>query len=498
MEKIKIGWSEADITPDEPIRLAGQFYERVSNEVDSKLTCTAFALESGDEQLVICACDLLSVTEYVIKEARRRISVQIDLPPEKIIFSAIHTHTSYLYPRGANGKAGQGVKGYLTKIIPEDMSYVSISTGKASMSDEKMLEIIISGMARAVVDAWKNRTYGFYQNAFGRVAVGMCRRACYDDGSAKMWGETNLANFVALEGGNDSGMELIYTYGEDGELSGVIANIACPAQVVEHRDFVSSDYWGRVKMNLEKKFGRKIFVLGLCAAAGDQCPRDLIRFVEPETPVKDPNIKHNYPVERRADPSMFDKSGLNLVGRRIANEIISVYEELDDNRLDEAVLIHETVTLNQPYRRATIEEYEEAVKVIDDFIAKNRGKEINYEDSARLYVYSGLIDRYHMQQTKEQYEIEVHFVRFGDIAIATNPYELFLDYGNHIRARSHAKQTFLIQLACGACGYLPTEKAEKGSHYSAYISSGRTGHVGGELLVRETLTHINRMFDEEK
>ena len=36
-----------------------------------------------------------------------------------------------------------------------------------------------------------------------------------------------------------------------------------------------------------------------------------------------------------------------------------------------------------------------------------------------------------------------------------------LDFGNQIRARSVATQTFEIQLCCGALGYLPTEKAEK-------------------------------------
>ena len=40
----------------------------------------------------------------------------------------------------------------------------------------------------------------------------------------------------------------------------------------------------------------------------------------------------------------------------------------------------------------------------------------------------------------------------------------------------------------------PTEKAEKGSHYSAYVSSGVTGHVGGDLLVRKTVSEINKMF----
>ena len=45
------------------------------------------------------------------------------------------------------------------------------------------------------------------------------------------------------------------------------------------------------------------------------------------------------------------------------------------------------------------------------------------------------------------YKMELHVLRLGDVAIATNPFELFLDYGVQIEGRSPALQTFLIQLA---------------------------------------------------
>lgn len=83
--------------------------------------------------------------------------------------------------------------------------------------------------------------------------------------------------------------------------------------------------------------------------------------------------------------------------------------------------------------------------------------------------------RYEHQQNTDLHDAEVHVIRLGEIAFATNSFELFLDYGNRIRARSKAQQTFLIQLCCGSDGYLPTEKAERGSHYSAYVSSGGNG-----------------------
>lgn len=53
-----------------------------------------------------------------------------------------------------------------------------------------------------------------------------------------------------------------------------------------------------------------------------------------------------------------------------------------------------------------------------------------------------------------------------------------------------------MQLTCGQGGYLPTEKAENGGHYSAYISGGNVGHEGGDAMVRKDIDVINKMFTE--
>ena len=44
-------------------------------------------------------------------------------------------------------------------------------------------------------------------------------------------------------------------------------------------------------------------------------------------------------------------------------------------------------------------------------------------------------------------EAEIHVLRIGDVAICTNQFELFTDYGIRIQARSNALQTFVVQLA---------------------------------------------------
>ena len=148
-----------------------------------------------------------------------------------------------------------------------------------------------------------------------------------------------------------------------------------------------------------------------------------------------------------------------------------------------------------PLRRTTFTEVAAARRRIHDYLAEKPG-DVDFNDAAALQVDLGILRREELQEVMDILDTECHIIRLGTIAIASNPFELFLDYGNQIKARSYAEQTFLIQLANGTEGYLPTEKAEKGGHYSAFIASGLVGHAGGEQLVRETLKNINKLFAE--
>ena len=493
MGKIKIGWSEVSITPDKKTSLAGQFFERISEYVETPITVTAMAVESEENQMIICSCDLVGIASNLMRTVRERLKDSTEINPDSIIITATHSHTSIKYSRIADVELDCSLD-ILTDLMPKNKKYVElVNTTEDVMQGEEALYFIADKITEAIKKAWENRDYAMFSNQFGRAAVGMCRRVCYNDGSAKMWGDTNTATFTELESGNDSGIELIYTFDENKRLTGVVANIACPSQVVEQRSFISSDYWGKVKIILREKFGEELFVLCLCAPAGDQCPRDLVRWIKPETPIDDPNVIREKVLPRKADPSMYDIKGTWKIGKRIAREIIDVYEEIEASDIQsEGVFEHKTFKLDLPVRRVTPSEYENAVKVVKEYF--DSVETINFADNAAMFVYAGTISRFQKQEEYNMYPIEIHIARLGNIAFATNPFELFLNYGNQIRARSKAHQTFLLQLACGEDGYLPTERAEKGSHYSAYVSSGVTGHEGGDILVRKTLEEINKMF----
>ena len=497
MSKLSFGWSEIDITPDKKVSLAGQFAERISEYVEKPITATALAISNNEDQMVIVSVDIVSIGWNLVEAVRAKLAGNtVGLDPMKVMIAAIHTHTAPKYTSKRRQSKAAGAKELLQKYLTDGRKYVekvNVSNNPDIFSPDEMLELLTDRLSKVILEAWNNRADGSYVNDFDRAVVGHCRRACFSDGSAEMWGDTNTAVFTELEGGNDSGIELLFVNNAEGKLTGIVANIACPAQCVEHRLFVSPDYWGEVKVLLRKYFGEDLFLLPLCSPAGDQCPVDLVRWVEPESDVNDPNINHKNPIPRKADPSMFDLAGMYKTGKRVAAAIIDCYEEGLDAPISEAELIHQVRDVQLPIRRATLADVKKAERGIKEYLQDNPG-DVNYHDAAMLQVHVGLLNRFNVQETMDILETEVHTIKLGNIAFGTNPFELFLDYGNQIRARSLAEQTFLIQLCNGAEGYLPTEKAEKGGHYSAFIASGQIGHIGGEQLVRETLKGINGMF----
>ncbi len=501
MAQLKIGWSEVDITPDKKVSLAGQFAERISQYVEKPLTVTAMAVECGGDQMVIVGCDMPSIPHKLMVGIRELLKDNKQgLDPEKVLVSAIHTHTGYATGGGQRTSENIGVmvtwKNLLLESLKPGQKYVekeNISENPEILSTAEAFALVSTSVAKAALEAWERRAPASFANAFDRAAIGMCRRAAYSDNTAAMWGTTNTAVFTEIEGGNDSGVELMYVFDANDKLTGIVVNLACPAQCVQHRMFVSPDFWGETKKLLRERFGEDLFMLPLCSAAGDQCPVDLVRWVEPAESLNDPNIIRENPPKRKADPSMFDIEGMRKAGKRVARAVFDAWDDGVGEHQSDIEFVHHVHNMQLPIRRCTLSEYNEAVKAVKDF-CRDKDGDIDYNDVANLQRYLGIIIRKQVQETVDCLDTEVHVIRMGSVAFASNPFELFLDYGNQIKARAKCEQTFLIQLCCGAEGYLPTTKAETHGHYSGFIASGQCGHEGGDLLVRETLKDINSLF----
>ncbi|MGH2643136.1 MAG: hypothetical protein ACRDE2_04250, partial [Chitinophagaceae bacterium] len=216
--KLFIGWATEDVTPIGRVPLAGQYYERISQYVQSPLLVTACAIESinknGEkDQAVMVSMDLVYPLKDLQDSIRNEIKGSVsDLDISKLFLNATHTHSA-----------------------PEPN--ITSEYGK----------ILLKGLSKAIVSAWNNRTPAGISRSLSYVTVGHNRRVRYHDGTAEMYGATNRPDFIGLEGPEDAGVNMIFCWDIVQNLTGVIINVPCPAQVTEAKYFVSADYWGEVR-----------------------------------------------------------------------------------------------------------------------------------------------------------------------------------------------------------------------------------------------------------
>jgi hypothetical protein len=176
--------------------------------------------------------------------------------------------------------------------------------------------------------------------------------------------------------------------------------------------------------------------------------------------------------------------------QEISRRVVLAWEEAHDGARQEMasdpLFRHETRTLKLPVRQVTQEESLAAQAQVD--VLKN--------DPASQRVrgwQQEVVDRFARQKPDDVLATEVHVLRLGDVAIATNQFELYTDYGVRMKARSPALQTFVIQL-CGPGTYLPTSRGVFGGAYGAIIQSNTVGPEGGRMLVDETVKTIESLW----
>ncbi|MBN1492158.1 MAG: hypothetical protein JXA69_19760 [Phycisphaerae bacterium] len=452
--ELLIGAATTSITPDEPIALDGQFHARIAKAVDNPITATAVAIEAHQggrsvDQVILVSCDLVAIRETLLKAARRRLAEKLpEIDPRKVIFTATHTHTSGVTEEGNYELPREGV-----------------------MQPSEFVTFVVDRLEELIATAWKRRRTGGVSWGLGHAVVGYNRRAVYADGSAVMYGKTDCPDFRGIEGYEDYGLDLLFFWNDPEQPPLAVAvNVACPSQEVESGSRVNADFWHDVRQNTQVGDFKDALVLGWLAAAGDQSPHRMYR--------------------KAAEQRMLKLRGLSYtqeIARRIVGEIKEVASLVGDDIGTDVPFAHKVEEVTLPVRKVTEQEKAAAQAEIDALTKKG-------DTSRRRLWLQKVIDRHRAQEQHPTVTVEVHALRIGDIAIITNPFELFLDYGVQMQGRSKALQTFVLQLTNGSSGYLATERAVKGGGYSAVIASNLVGPEGGQVLVDRSVELINSLW----
>ena len=460
---IQLGWASREITPDRPVALSGQFHKRISTHVEAPLWSTALAIETREgersiDQAILISCDLVGIDDTLMPRLRRSLEGKLaGFDTRKLILNATHTHTGPV----------TGEKWYEV-------------TEPGVMKPGEYVDFLLKRLAEAATEAWEKRRPGSINWGLGYAAAGFNRRMVYADGHAAMYGRNDTADFSHVEGYEDSTVQTLFFRDADRNLTGVAVNVPCPSQVVEGENYISSDFWHDLRAILRQRLSRDLYVLAWTGASGDLSPHPQIQKA----------------AAARMRKLSGDVTETRAIAVRIADAVGYAYGAVRNETFARLPFAHTVEVLQLPTPQISSEQYLAAKSVCDAIRSKPR-ENWGREDFARLAWHQEVVDRYERPAEHTGYSTEMHALRLGDVAIATNPFELFLDYGIQIRTRSRALQTFVIQLSCGEGGYLPTERAVAGGGYSAVAESILVGPAGGKILVDRTLQALNAFWPGE-
>ena len=509
--RLKFGWASADITPDRPVVITGGSAARVSEGVSNHIYATALAIESTrnngtPDMVVMVSLDLVGITDILysrVQDLVRKATPEIDA--DKIILNATHTHTA-----PDQGTAPDLVEMHSQYGIKVPVAWARWGIDLGVMPAEEYVEFAAGRIAEAIGQAWQARKPGGISFGLSYATTGRNRLTAYYNGTSEMYGTTNHPDFSHVEGYEDHSLNLLYTWDVKGNLTGVVINLAMPSQVA-YGSRISADFWHEARKELRRRLGEALFVLPQVSAAGDQAPKVM--------------------VDERAEKRMEKLTGrtqMEQIAVRIADGVTSILPFMKQNMDPSPVFKHrvEQVELKRRVitekdlttRRSTFHnrQVESVQETFDRLLAEYKKMYKQFEEHPELKTKPGwfvsvtathwllarawrTLERYELQKTVSTLPVKVHVIRIGEMAIATNPFELYLDYGIQIKARSKAVQTFVVELASpGGGGYLPTQRSVEGGAYGAIPQSTLIGPEGGRVLVNRTLELIESLWDEEK
>jgi hypothetical protein len=500
MNELRIGWASRDVSTDKPVNIPGQFHMRISEGIMDPLTVSTLIVDNGSDLVIFLSADLVVIRSGLLDDVRAKVSeLNPDIPVDKILMNATHTHTGASHYADNDACRSNNTSTALTAEVPHD--------GVEIASGDEYRHFLSTQAAEAICEAYASRAPGGMAYGYGYAVVSHSRRVVYFDNTSKrpgaavnsthgvnghavMYGNTDHENFSHYEAGSDHFVNLLFTFDSAGTLTGAIVNIPCPSQNSESESRLSADYWHDVRVAIRKRYG-DIFILPQSAASGDLSPR----------------ILHYKKAQERRFKLKYGEDQTEMCARKdIAERIAGAFGEvLDWARKDirtAAPLSHVVKTVNLSRRLISDEEYEYARRGLEELNSKpfktdGTPKErlrVNSHLVASRNRFIRVIDRYETQKANPKLPMELHVLRIGDIAFASNRFELYMDFQHRIQARSPFEQTFVVQLAGqpGADGgtYLCTERGAWGRGYSASMFCNLVSPQGGQELVEETVATL--------
>jgi len=427
-QQLRAGVARANITPPVGIDLCGFAGRGNSRGVLDDLYASALVLDDGRRRVAVVALDLVFLSEDYVRQVSDLVAKRAKIEREDVVLCCSHTHY------------GPETSGYERDPCESDQG--------AYMAH---LKFTIAGV---VAEATRGMSRAELLVGRSTCGIGINRRERLDDGRIILGNNP--------EGVIDRELIAVRVDGPRGEPMACLANFACHAvsQGSQGR-LISSDFVGPARELFESWTGAMfIFLQGAC---GNINSLELVN--DPEVP-------------RR-------------LGGALGSAAVEAFVQAEPVTATPVKAKHKKVDL--PAKSfASVAEGEGAVAELETELARLRSTQghkgaIHWAQS-RLERARGMLDDAAGRSSLPPISATLHALRFGDVALATSPGEVFCEIGIAIRERSSVPHTMFAGYTNGSIGYVPIPEAYPEGGYEV-THACRVG-PGAAGIITETASQL--------
>lgn len=444
LPELQLGTAALEITPPVGWRIAGNYYEQISDGVHDPLFAKAMVWQQGKARGALLIADLCSIGRVVSNPARERANELTGIPIQNISICGSHTH------------GGPEYYGLLRDIFHEQ---ALAQHGADPHEPIDYQGFLVERFARSIEAALKNmQAVQLVMGAGQLEGLAFNRRYRMSDGTVRFNPARMDPEIVEVAGPVDTEFPIVLF--QEKETERPIASLSSFAMhtAVFGGSRFGADFPGVLQRILTEHLGEAFFSLYGQGTAGD--------------------INHFQFLTGRPDPSSQE------VGEVMAEGFLQEVPRL--RPVPEARFEAKSKWVSLPLKEITPDEVQWANAVLR--------RQWVPEPSFMLLVRAWRIlnNEALLERDGPALKAEIQAFRLGDeVAIVTLPHEIFVELGMEIKSRSPFDQTVVITMANDMDFYIPTGRAFAEGSYEIETSPLRPG--AGERLVDATVELLNEM-----
>lgn len=446
----KAGAATANITPFLGGALIGEWNQPPAIEVHDELHVRCLMLDDGTTKLVFVVADVLGLYQDLTDAAKKLISERMDIPSSNIIISAIHTHSAV----SAMG-IGEKRRSWDLDTFDRYQEFVIQRIADAVQLAANHLEPARIGWGSVAVPEhvfvrrWKMKQPVI--NPFGEY-----------DKVVMNPGHSN-SNKLTPAAVPDPEVSFVSVKSIDGRPIALFANYSLHYVGGTPKGHISADYFAVFCDRIQE----------LLNAERQDPP--FVGIMSNGTSGDINNINFSGSPEKNAPYAK-----MKYVGRDVAQKVFEA---------SGSIAYHDWVSLKAKQKEVTLKVRKPDKKMVErakiilarpDSIKSSHSLEKTYAERT-------------LNQLKrpDQVSVRLHVFGIGDLGVASIPFEVFAEIGLEVKAKSPFKQTFVVGLADGYWGYLPTPAQHELGGYETWLSTNNVELKASEKIVSELLNQFS-------